>query len=112
MTEPDARPQDAVRSHRRKGAPSPATASLLAEYQDAMRLELRAVLIELQGSEPPAGLGMVPAVRVRPSLTDRSRLWDLGIKLGRELAGEIDPRPAAPDGPASTRARAKRPDFG
>jgi len=112
MTDDAGRPQDAGRSHRRKGAPTPATVSLLADYQSAMRSELRAVLDELQGSEPPAGLGIMPAVRVRPSLTDRSRLWDLGIKLGRELAGEIDPRPARPDGPVSTRSRVKRPDFG
>lgn len=99
MTEPGPgdRPQDAGRRHRRVGRPSAATLTLLEEYQEAMRVELRATLVEVRGSPPPAGLLVdVEAVNVRPTLADRTRLWDLAIKLGRELGAEVDVTPPAP----------------
>ena len=86
------RPQDAGRRHARKGAPSPASAALLERYQDAMRAELGDVLGEIRGTESPAGLLDGP-VTVRPPLKDRAALWDLAIKLGRELGASIDPTP-------------------
>jgi hypothetical protein len=114
LTEPDGtRPQDEGRVHRRKGAPSAATLSLLADYQDAMRTELRAVLDELAGQPAPAGLLPDAAkVRVRPSIGDRMKLWDLGIKLGRELGSEIDPpTPPVVQGPGRAR-RSPKVDYG
>lgn len=112
------RPQDQGRPHRRRGAPSPETASLLLAYRAAMRAELRAVLDELRGKPKPAGLGLLPEAAVeleRPSIEGRVRLWDLGIKLGRELGAEVDEPPAggASEGAGSARPRRRRRvDFG
>jgi hypothetical protein len=107
MTEPDAtRPQDAGRSHHRKGAPSAATRSLLADYQAAMRDELRAILDELRPVAPDPGLGLVAMPAKRPELNQRTRLWDLGIKLGRELGTAVDVEPA--DAGAVTQGPRKR----
>lgn len=93
MTDAAGRPQDQDRPHRKRAQPSPETASLLAEYQASMRSELRAVLAELRGKLPDPGLGLINAEPERPNLTDRMRLWDLAIKLGRELGTEVDDRP-------------------
>jgi hypothetical protein len=91
------RPQDQGRRHTRKGAPSTATSTLLGEYQAAMRAELRAVLGELQGSGgEQLGLDGQPIIK-RPALEARVRLWDLAIKLGRELGTEVDVTPAPAD---------------
>jgi hypothetical protein len=108
------RPQDAGRSHARKGSPSRATLSLLADYQEAMRAELRTVLRDLAPVMPPPGLGLVQDEAKRPSLADRTKLWDLAIKLGRELGTEIDPGPLEPAGPAKDREprRGRRVDYG
>ena len=76
-----------------------------------MRAELRGLLVELEGRPPPAGLGLVPSEPVRPSLADRARLWDLTIRLGRELGAAIDAEPAPGAGPAP-RSRRKRVDYG
>lgn len=115
----DGRPQDQDRRHRKAGSPSPETASLLADYQAAMRTELRAVLTELEGVAAPTGLldteFTTAEVRTRPSLADRMKLWDLGIKLGRELGTEVDPGPlpgAAPAVPPSGPRRRTRVDYG
>ena len=103
MTEPgpNDRPQDAGRRHRRVGRPSAATLTLLEEYQAAMREELRATLVEVRGQ--PVAPGLLDDVMagggvtvVRPTLADRTRLWDLAIKLGRELGAEVDVGPPAP----------------
>lgn len=102
MTEDEApatgRAQDAGRSHHKRGQPSPATTALLAQYHEAMRGELTEVLRELTG-RPPDGVppqlaldGTVPPPK-RPSLKDRAALWDLGVKLARELGSSIDPAP-------------------
>lgn len=112
-SEATGRPQDQGRRHRRRGTPSAATASLLADYHAAMRAELRACLGELGGAATENGLGLVPAVVVRPPLRERMALWDLAIKLGRELGSEVDATPPAGDeGPAPARARRRRVDFG
>lgn len=57
--------------------------------------------------------GEAPAPR-RPAIAERVRLWDLAIKLGRELGTEVDTRPAAGDAPAAAprRPRRARVDFG
>lgn len=112
--EATARPQDVGRRHRRKGAPSPATRTLLGKYQDAMRAELAAVLAELAPAPPDPGLGLVEDTPKRPALEVRIRSWDLAIKLGRELGAEVDPGPS-PDGPVgqpAKRRRAGRVDYG
>ena len=112
MTEEAGRPQDQGRSHKRKGAPSAATRTLLVEYQEAMRAELRAVLGDLAPRVPPAGLlPDVQAVPIRLPMAERIKAWDLAIKLGRELGTEIEP--AAPPVAASRPARRPRKvDFG
>lgn len=116
MTDGD-RPQDVGRSHRRKGAPSPETAELLTAYQAAMRSELRDVLAELKGSVTPTGLldseFTTAEVRTRPPIAERVRLWDLAIKIGRELGSAIDadPVPVA-SAPAGPRGRRRKLDYG
>ena len=109
------RPQDVGRRHRRKGAPSEATRLLLTEYHDAMRRELRAVLGELEPTtDGQIALDGKPAEPKRPKLETRARLWDLAIKLGRELGTAIDAGDGpADDTPATTaRPRRRRVDFG
>jgi len=78
-----------------------------------MRYELRAVLAELAGGVPVAGLlPDLPAVPVRPAIADRIRLWDLAIKIGRELGTEVDVAPALDATPPARRARRSRIDYG
>ena len=110
----EARPQDSGRPHRRRGAPSEATRSLLADYQAAMRSELAGVLVELHGKVPAPGLlDDVVTAPERPSLADRMRLWDLAIKLGRELGSEIEPLPSpAATSPLAPKRGRGRVDFG
>lgn len=80
-----------------------------------MRDDLASVLDELHGSAPAPGLLLdgKPAAIVRPSLADRAKLWDLAIRLGRELGTAIDvgPDPATP-APARRAPRRGRVDFG
>lgn len=108
------RPQDQGRRHRRKGAPGAETATLLDTYRAAMRAALRQVLHELEGTPQPDGLtGPVP--NKPPSTTERAKLWDLGIKLARELALETDlgDDPPADDDDEPARApRVRRSAFG
>jgi hypothetical protein len=111
----DDRPQDQGRRHRKRGQPSAATVSLLEAYQDAMRRELRELLTELEGTPQAPGQLLdgspAPAVK-RPSLRDRAGMWDLAMKIGRELGSQVDqPPPPAPDG-KPTGPRRGRVDFG
>ncbi len=112
------RPQDQGRRHRARGAPSAATLTLLASYQAAMRLELERLLRELEGQPPVAGIlppaaGEAIAPKL-PSLAERSKIWDLAIKVARELGTEVDVAPAGQGptiagsgGPTTTGRRAK-----
>ena len=70
-------------------------------------------MVDLRGKVPDPGLGLVQLEPVRPPLNERIRLWDLAIKIGRELGTEVDDRPP-PDAPAAeaSRTRRRRPDFG
>jgi hypothetical protein len=92
------RPQDVGRSHKRaRPAAGPETEEILERYRDAMRAELGDVLEELR--PPREQLTMDGgAERMRPPLPDRLKLWDLAIKLGRELANgeELGWAPEAP----------------
>lgn len=80
----DDRPQDVGRSHHRAGELAPETAELLERYRSAMRLELAGLLGEIR---PDAGQLTIAGDVTLPSLEKRRALWDLAIKLGRELAG-------------------------
>jgi len=118
VSEATGRPQDQGRRHRRKGSPSSETTSLLASYQAAMRDELRDVLRELKGTVQPTGLldseFTTSEVRARPPLTERMKLWDLAIKVGRELGTEVDgsAATAAAQPPAPRKRSRARVDFG
>lgn len=114
MTEVDgARPQDVERPHRRKGKPSAATTALLARYHAAMRADLARTLEDLEGTaSSQLELDGSSTVK-RPALAERVRLWELAIKLGRELGTEIDVGRAPGEAlPAPARRRRGRVDFG
>jgi hypothetical protein len=112
MTQMNERPQDVGRTHRRRGAPSPETAELLTAYQDAMRTELRALLVEIRGKVPEPGLGLVATEPVRPAIEARRALWALAIQLGRELGSAIDADPVPVTAEPGPRARRRPVDFG
>ena len=84
MPTENARPQDASRSpgRRAKGRPSAESRALLARYQKAMRSELEMLLVEIR----PYPRHRLP----RPPLAERAKLWELAIRLGKELGSEID----------------------
>jgi hypothetical protein len=98
------RPQDVGRSHHRQGGPSVETEELLERYRSAMRSELDDLLEEIR---PASGQLTIDGAPARPSLDGRRALWDLAIKLGRELAAAPEPIVGAPGGsePAATPAR-------
>jgi len=100
MPEASDRPQDAGRVHRRRGLPNAESLALLERYRTALRDELGETLTELR---PPSA---------KPALASRLRLWELAMKLARELGSGSDvptpgPRPitAAPE---ETRGRAPK----
>lgn len=107
MVEND-RPQDVGRSHKRRGAPAVETEALLERYRAAMRSELSDLLEEIR---PGAGQLTIDGAVDRPTLEKRRALWDLAIKLGRELAGAPEPMIGAPGGsepaPTPDRRRAR-----
>jgi len=112
MTSEAGRPQDQGRSHHRKGKPSAETTSLLADWQATMRHELRAI-VEAVGARASGLLPDVPASFVIP-LDDarRDRLFDRGVKLGRELGTEVDVAPPVPEPTARRGPRRSRVDYG
>lgn len=89
------RPQDVGRPHRRaRPGPDVETAAVLDRYRRAMRDELGDTLDELRPAKgDQLTLGGIPE-RIRPQLAERVKLWDLAIKLGRELANGGDELPA------------------
>lgn len=111
-----ARPQDVSRPHRRtRGTPQPETERLLERYRAAMRAELEDLLEEIRPAVYTEQLtiagGAMPVAR--PKLEDRRALWDLAIKLGRELGspmaeanwtGALDSRPIGGGRRADVRA--------
>jgi hypothetical protein len=106
------RPQDAGRPHRRVSIPEPETARILEAYRDAMRAELEETLGDIR---PDAGQLTIGGGVARPELAERVKLWDLAIKLARELGRDPvlelgdppAPPPVATDG-AARRGRAPR----
>jgi hypothetical protein len=106
MTIETARPQDVARPHRRtRGTPEPETEQLLERYRATMRAELAGLLEDIRPAPATAGQialdGTIPPAR--KSLEERRALWDLAIKLGRELSsvtlepgwsGALDSTPA------------------
>jgi len=78
-----------------------------------MRRELAGVLEDLEPH--PSGqlqIDGTPSPPTRPAIADRIRLWDLAIKLGRELGTEVDPPPATDNAPEAPRPRRRAPEFG
>jgi len=123
MADEAGRAQDQGRRHRRRGEPSPETTTLLVDYQEAMRAELRTLLADIRGRLPDPGLHLLDdaiergdiAERVQPTLKERAPMWDLAIKIGRELGTSIDPGRAPGGDPPSTpspRRRTSRIDYG
>ena len=120
MTIETARPQDVARPHRRtRGTPQPETERLLERYRAAMRAELEDLLEEIRPAPADSGQielgGEIP--RARPKLEERRALWDLAIKLGRELGspmaeanwtGVLDSTPAAVAGALTCARRGSR----
>jgi hypothetical protein len=106
MTTEGATVREQVRRGRGKGRPNPQTVQLLGEYHSAMRLELRSLLREINATIRPAALK-----QPRPSLAERAKLWELAIRLGKELGSEIDVAPPAEE-PTPLRPNAAAADFG
>ena len=81
--------------------------ALLDRYRAALRAELGETLDELRPTAP-AGLGLVPPGK--PGLTDRLKLWDLALKLARELGADADlpERPYDNTSADATRGRAPK----
>jgi len=93
------RPQDELRPHRRaRSAPAPEVAAVLERYRGAMIAELGDTLDELRPDREQLTL-TGGSERMRPALAERLKLWDLAVKLGRELAG-AEVAPPAPGGTA------------
>lgn len=81
-----------------------------------MRAHLSRVLDQLDGPMPDPGLGLDAEARAVDVKRD-GPLWDLGIKLARELGTEVDPAGGAggsggPAAPARRRGRPRKVDFG
>ena len=103
MPEASDRPQDAGRKHTRRGIPSAATLELLERYRNALRAELSETLEDLR---PDAARS-----KGKPQLAVRLKLWDLALKLARELGSgtDVSPAPTAAVAPSdATRGRAPR----
>jgi hypothetical protein len=113
----NARPQDVARAHRRtRGTPAPETEALLERYRAAMRAELESLLVEIRPPAPELGQlamdGTVPPVR--PKLAERRELWDLAVKIARELSSSSAESAWSGLAPAAataelTRSRARAP---
>lgn len=81
-----------------------------------MRTELRGLLVELRGRVPDPGLLPDPDAKPqRPDLKERAALWDLAVKVARELGTEVDDRSVDPPGthdPSPRKRRRPRVDYG
>jgi len=113
VSEESARPQDLGRAHRRtRPGMAPETAEVLERYRGAMRAELGDCLIELRPEREQLTL-TGGAERIRPALAERVKLWDLAIKLGRELgapgSGELEEEPPASSSATSSSRPARAP---
>jgi len=110
MSDTTDRLQDVGRPHKRAvGTPAPATVAVLERYREAMRIELGELLEEIRPPASQLTLGGSEE-RIKPPLAERVKLWDLAIKIGRELDGAVElpwagePAPA----PTSTSSRSSR----
>jgi hypothetical protein len=102
VTEPDGdRAQDVGRSHKPRGIPAPETLEILERYRAAMRAELSDTLDEIR---PATGQLTLEGAVTRAPLETRRALWDLAIKLGRELGNGSDPAYTGEPGPGLTPA--------
>lgn len=112
MSEDNARPQDLGRPHKRRApGPPPETVAILEAYRGAMRAELGDVLLELRPEREQLTI-TGGAERIRPALAERLKLWDLAIKLGRELNAPgdhaLDEEPLAPTSDSRKQSRTAR----
>jgi hypothetical protein len=99
------RPQDVGRKHRRRPPSTVETEAILERYRAEMRLELADLLDEIR---PAVGQLTIDGAVGRPPLERRRALWDLGIKLGRELGAAPDPiAPADLEPELAARRRAR-----
>lgn len=98
------RPQDVGRRHARRKREGDGDA-LVERYYATMRSELAELLDSLAPVPGDQGLGLVKMPDKRLSLAERTKVWDLAIKLGRELGSRIDPTP----GPIAGQTPARRP---
>jgi hypothetical protein len=77
-----------------------------------MRAELGDLLEELRPDLAQLGMDGA-ATRIRPAIADRVKLWDLAVKLGRELAApgaaDLDPEPEPPASTSSSRRARQAP---
>lgn len=108
------RPHDVGRKHTRRSA-DPESAALVERYRATMRSWLGRLLDELEGRPAPAGIlptEEAERVTVYPSTKDASALWDLAIKLGKELGSAIDPQPTAAPDVTRRPPRARRVAYG
>ena len=78
------RPQDVDRSHKRRTGGDPRDDAILERYRAALRAELEDLLAELRPASGQMGAFDGGAIE-RPSLDRRRALWDLGIKIAKEL---------------------------
>ena len=113
------RPQDVERPHRRRpGELEPDVDDQLRAYRRALRLELADLLAEIRPPAPSSGqlaLDGTLAAPTRPALEQRRQLWDLAIRVARELGqapgvtAETAPAPSRPKrGAPRLTARARR----
>ena len=100
------RPQDVGRRHRRRAAPTVETEEILERYRAEMRRELADLLDEIR---PATGqLTLDGGSVARPPLERRRALWDLAVKIGRELGAAPDPiAPADLEPEVAARRRAR-----
>ena len=105
--------RDRGRAHRRRGIPSAATRSLLSDFHDAMRGELRAILDALAAVASPGIVEVVGPPPLVIPLEDarRGTLWARAVMLGRELGTEVDPPPATDTKPPEARPRRRRTEW-
>jgi hypothetical protein len=96
MSDDPGRPQDAGRPHRRRGAPAPEADEILDRYRRELRAELGELLEEIR---PGAGQLTISGGTARPTLEVRAKLWELSMKLARELERSAEPEPTTSSTP-------------
>lgn len=110
MVTDNARQQDRGRRRTTRTSVHANDRALIERYEATMRLELSDLLTSLQPVPQDQGLGMVAVPDKRPPLSERTKIWDLAIKLGRELGSAIEPDPL-PEPPTSRPRKPRKLDL-